>query len=104
MGHVKFPRRIVRFDGAGSGRGYDLSVTARSLAACVSRLLGDPLMPLPHPGRRPAARYQSIIDEVGLLNWLSAPATYTLFTQPPQGATKQISPCHDGAAASHPTQ
>jgi hypothetical protein len=48
----------------GSDRGYALHPTAESLAACVSRMLGDPIMPLPHPTRKPLQRYLDAIQEV----------------------------------------
>ncbi len=45
-------------------RGYDWEATAQSLAACVSRMLGDPVMPLPDPGRRPFQRYLDVLTKV----------------------------------------
>ncbi len=49
-------------------RGYALGPTAESLAACVSRMLGDPVIPLPDPTRQPLQRYLDIIKKVCLSN------------------------------------
>ena len=45
-------------------RGYALQATSESLAACLSRMLGDPVMPLPDPDRKPFKRYLNVIKKV----------------------------------------
>ncbi len=50
------PARLMR-------RGYSLDSTALSLAACVARMLGDPLPPLDEPTRPPARRFLRVIDQ-----------------------------------------